>query len=241
MANSLKNLSVSNKKTFNWKHPPHRVTFNAMIDNPAIGDERHFVKIHEVGSGRYVGTIDLIPGKTYEVLTYVHNNAAEECNDREQNFKGIATNTKLKVFLPSTIKKGEVAQIISTISARNSNPTSVRDEITVNSSQKNVILEYVIGSAIISQSNGAVKGRGFDHHEFFGNGSLLGYSSLNGALPGGPHYALTVSFRFTVVEKDQDDIFNIQKTVIPATNNNSDSLITKDLKTTSRQKFRRKS
>ena len=41
-----------------------------------MGDERNFVRIREAGNGNYVDSINIVPGKEYEVWTHYHNNAA---------------------------------------------------------------------------------------------------------------------------------------------------------------------
>lgn len=197
------------RRTFTDQNPADYVTFNSITNNPGMGDERNFVRIREAGVGSYVDKIDIVPGKTYEVWTYVHNNAATKYNSREHNYRGLAIDTKLKVTLPATVKKGQAARVVSTISAKNANPSSVWDEATLTSSQRDVILNYVQGSAIVATSNGAVKGRGFNNNELFGSGSLLGYDALNGILPGCTQYTMTVVYKFTANYPD----FEVNKTV----------------------------
>ena len=197
------------RPTFTDQNPADYVTFNSITNNPGMGDERNFVRIREAGVGNYVDKIDIVPGKTYEVWTYVHNNASETYNAKEHNYKGIALDVRMKATLPATISKGQTARVVSTISASNSKPLSVWDEATLTSSQRNVILNYVQGSAKIATSNGAIKGMGLNNNELFGNGSLLGYSALNGAIPGCTQYTLTVVYQFTATYPD----FSVSKQV----------------------------
>ena len=197
------------RPTFTDQNPADYVTFNSITNNPSMGDERNFVRIREAGVGNYVDKIDIVPGKTYEVWTYVHNNASETYNAKEHNYKGIALDVRMKATLPATISKGQTARVVSTISASNSKPLSVWDEATLTSSQRNVILNYVQGSAKIATSNGAIKGMGLNNNELFGNGSLLGYSALNGAIPGCTQYTLTVVYQFTANYPD----FSVSKQV----------------------------
>ena len=197
------------RPTFTDQNPADYVTFNSITNNPSMGDERNFVRIREAGVGNYVDKIDIVPGKSYEVWTYVHNNASETYNAKEHNYKGIALDVRMKATLPATISKGQTARVVSTISASNSKPLSVWDEATLTSSQRNVILNYVQGSAKVATSNGAIKGMGLNNNELFGNGSLLGYSALNGAIPGCTQYTLTVVYQFTATYPD----FSVSKQV----------------------------
>jgi hypothetical protein len=85
------------RTTFTDQKPADYVTFNSITNNPSMGDERNFVRIREAGVGNYVDQIDIVPGKTYEVWTYVHNNASETYNVKEHNYKGIAVVGKVDV------------------------------------------------------------------------------------------------------------------------------------------------
>ncbi|MDO4872290.1 MAG: DUF11 domain-containing protein [bacterium] len=207
-ASSLVNAYGPERTTFTAEKPASYVTFNSITNNPHIGDERNFVRIREAGVGNYVDKIDIQPGKEYEVWTYVHNNASSTLNSKENNYKGIALDVKMKATLPSTIQKGTTARVVSTISASNANPLHVYDEATLTSSSRTVALRYVQGSAVIT-NNGAVNGQNISGELLFGNGALLGYSSLNGMIPGCTEYSSSVVYKFKADYAD----FEVSKTV----------------------------
>ena len=56
------------RKIYTKKNPADIFTFNSNIDNPVIGDERRFIRVKNVNSGKVFQDEVLIePGKTYEV------------------------------------------------------------------------------------------------------------------------------------------------------------------------------
>lgn len=202
------------RRTFTANSPADYVTFNSMTDNPKVGDERNFVRIREVGQEKYVDSINIVPGKEYEVYTFFHNNASSTLNSKEHNYKGIALDTKLQAKMPSIIKKGTTVNITSTISAKNANPLSVWDHVTVSSPAMDVALRYIPDTAKIF-SNGAVNGRTI-HSDLFSSGAMLGYSHLNGIIPGCTDYSGYVTYRFKAEFSD----FTINKTVSEHGKNN---------------------
>lgn len=196
------------RQTFTAQNPADYVTFNSITNNPTVGDERNFVRIKEVGAANYVDSVDLIPGKEYEVYTYYHNNAKDSLNSKENNYRGVALDVKLKLNLPSVVEKGSKVRVLSTISASNSKPLSVWDSSAITSSQRTVALRYIQGSASI-RTKGSINGQALPGEKLFGDGMLLGYSALNGALPGCDQYSGVVTYRFKADYAD----FNVSKTV----------------------------
>ena len=56
------------RPTFTNHDPAEYATFNSIIDNAAVGDERDFVRIVEKNTGNeYVSDLELEAGKQYEV------------------------------------------------------------------------------------------------------------------------------------------------------------------------------
>lgn len=202
------------RRTFTANSPADYVTFNSMTDNPKVGDERNFVRIREVGQANYVDSINITPGKEYEVYTFFHNNASSTLNSKEYNHKGIALDVKLQAKMPSIIRKGTSADITSTISAKNSSPLRVWDHVTVSSPTIDVALRYIPDTAKIFNS-GSVNGRTI-HSSLFSEGALLGYSSLNGMIPGCTEYSGYVTYRFKADFSD----FTVSKTVSEHGKNN---------------------
>lgn len=180
------------RPTFVGESPADYVTFNSMTNNAKIGDERNFVRIREAGTGNYVNEMKLQPGKEYEVSTFYHNNAKDSLNE---SGKGLAKDASMKVQLPSVIKPGERGKASSTITASNAQPQSVWDEAFMTTDQ-DIALRYVPGSARIT-SNGAINGQVLPD-ELFNKGTLLGYDSLNGVIPGCTQYSGFVTYKFKV-------------------------------------------
>lgn len=197
----------ANRPTFTSANPADHVVFNAITDNPVYGDERNFVLIREAGQGAYQNEIKLQPGKEYEVRTYFHNNAKSSLNTGEGT--GIARNARISTDVPSAVKPGERGRITSTLSASNANPQQVWDEAYI-TADSTVSLRYVPGSAVV-RSNGAINGQVLPSSLFTPEGTFLGYSALNGALPGCADFAGYVTYRLAV---DQP-AFEVTKEVAP--------------------------
>lgn len=183
------------RKTFTAENPADYVTFNSITNNPTVGDERNFVRIRQTDSGRFVDDINIVPGKEYEVYVYYHNNAKSSLNSKENSYRGIALDAKLKTVVPAKLKVGQKAQVMAEISARNSRPQKVWDHATVIGTGHDVELRYVQGSAKIT-TKGAVNNQILSGENLFGAGTNLGYDNLNGMLPGCDQYSGVITYRF---------------------------------------------
>ena len=201
----------ADRPTFTSKNPADYVVFNAITDNPEHGDERNFVLIREAGVGTYVNEIKLQPGKEYEVYSYYHNNAKSSLNTGAGT--GIAKNVRMSADVPTVLQQGEKGKISTSITADNANPQKVWDEAYI-TTDSTVALRYVPGSAII-HSGGAVNGKILSDSLFSTNGTFLGYSQLNGILPGCADYSGYVIYRLKV---DQPN-FEVTKQVSPSGQN----------------------
>ncbi|MDB5168562.1 MAG: exported protein of unknown function [Candidatus Saccharibacteria bacterium] len=196
------------RPTYTYDSPADHVTFNSMTGTENYGDERNFVRIKEAtaANNTYTDEINLQPGKEYSVMVFFHNNAKTSLNTEANQFKGIATNTKMRVQMPATVKAGEKARITGFISADNAQPKEVLDE-AYGVAGNNVALRYVADSAVIT-SNGKVNGQKLPE-TLYTTGAALGYDALDGKLPGCNQYAGYVVFK---VKVDQPN-FEIAKTV----------------------------
>jgi len=208
LASSVFAGGPANRPTFTSAEPADYVVFNAITDNPEHGDERNFVLIREAGTGTYVNEMKLEPGKEYEVYSYFHNNAKSSLNTGEGT--GIARNTRMSADVPTVLKPGERGRITSTISADNANPQRVWDEAYI-TADSTVHLRFVPASAKV-HSGGAVNGATLSDSLFSSAGTFLGYSQLNGILPGCADYAGYVVYRIKV---DQPN-FDMSKEVSPS-------------------------
>ncbi|MBI3889696.1 DUF11 domain-containing protein [Candidatus Saccharibacteria bacterium] len=200
------------RPTFTSANPATYVTFNSITDNPEHGDERNSVLIREAGVGTYVNDMKLQPGKEYEVYSYYHNNAATRLNTGEGT--GIARNVRMSAQLPSAVKPGERGIVSTSITADNANPKKVWDEAYITSDSE-VAIRYVPASARM-HSGGAVNNAVLSDSLFSANGTFLGYSSLNGILPGCADYAGYVVYKIKV---DQPG-FSLTKEVANGGQNN---------------------
>jgi len=194
------------RPTYTMEYPADHVTFNSITDNPVVGDERNFVRIREDVAGTTYGkSVNLVPGHTYDVEIYYHNNAATDTN---ASGKGIAKDTSLRIQMPGEVDKSATANINGYISASNATPGTVWDTANaVNTSAGDVTLRYVPNSAVIT-SNGKVNGKVLPD-SLFTTGTKLGYDNLDGTIPGCTQYSGFVNFKFTV---DQSN-FTVQKQV----------------------------
>ncbi|MBQ3413238.1 DUF11 domain-containing protein [Candidatus Saccharibacteria bacterium] len=151
------------------------ITFNS-ISNSKIGDEKNFVgaRLTSGNATTYnANEIEVKDGETYTIRLYVHNNSPKGTS-------AIAKNVKANFSLPTTVSTSQT--IIGYLNSSNATPTRYWDEVTLKSSDE-FYIEYVMGSAkyrnekmgTVSLSDEIISNAG---------GVLLGYSSLNGEIPG---------------------------------------------------------
>lgn len=195
----------SDRVTFTKSSPASYVTFNSITDQTPYGDERNFMVVREAGTNnKYTDEVAVEGGKEYEVYVHFHNNASLSLNASGQ---GIATNTRLRINQDSIIKANSNLRITGIISADNAIPKEVWDE-TFLTSKEDVAVRYVPDSATI-HSLGAVNGQKLPNDLFGASGTLLGYDSLNGKLPGCNEFSGYVTYRLKVDKPS----FTVSKTV----------------------------
>ncbi|MBR2989664.1 DUF11 domain-containing protein [Candidatus Saccharibacteria bacterium] len=202
------------RETFLWDKPATYRTFNSITDNPVLGDERNFVRVKEVGvDGPHYDTVDVVPGKEYEVYIYYHNNASASLN---ASGKGIADNVRLATKLPERLEAGQTGVVYGTISSTNTKPESVWDTAYLKATDT-VFLRYVWDSATIHNA-GTANGAILDANALFSEeGAKLAYNleradngeSAWGMVPGCNEYAGYVTYR---VKADQPG-FGVEKEV----------------------------
>ena len=149
------------------------ITFNSISDG-AIGDEKNFVgaKVSsDTGKVWNADEINVKDGETYTIRLYVHNNSPK-------GMDAIAENVKASFSLPTTIAKSHT--IVGYLDSSNATPTRYWDEVTLKSND-NFYLEYIKGSAKYTNSEmGAVS----LPDEVITSGALVGYTKLDGKIPG---------------------------------------------------------
>jgi len=196
------------RQTFTIEKPADYVTFNSITNNPAHGDERNFVQVKEASASNsaYVDNIALTAGKEYTVFVYYHNNAASNLNE---SGKGVATGAYAKVEIPAIVKQGATAtKAVGYVGASNAKPNQVWDDIAFsNATGGDIALRYVPGSAKI-HNRGASNGATLSDN-IITTGATLGYSAIDGVIPGCNDYAGYVTFNIVA---DQPN-FTVNKQV----------------------------
>jgi uncharacterized repeat protein (TIGR01451 family) len=176
------------RTTYTVEHPANKITFNSITNNPAVGDERNFVVVKDAANtanGGWQDNITVQPGKEYLVRVYVHNNAASSLNLK-------AVNTRVSASVPTTT--GKNVSISGFVSANNSDPLQVWDDIHFNS-DKDFNLAYITGSAQIWNNGYAQNGKPLPDSIVTSTGALVGYNGPNGEVPGCFQYANYVYFK----------------------------------------------
>lgn len=193
------------RPTYTNEHPADHATFNSITDNAAVGDERDFVRIVEVGSKKpYTSDLEIEAGKDYEVFIYYHNDASKTFNDKDHNRVGIALNVRVATDFPDEMKAGQTKQVVAIISSTNAEPKEVWDEANI-TAKEDITLHYVAASAKIYnqwKANGSVLPTSI----FSEKGTFIGLNELNGMILGCDEYSGTVLYRIRTeaVEKDPE-------------------------------------
>lgn len=170
------------------------VTFNSIIDVPG-NDERDFVSalsvdtdIHGIWQG---GNISVTDGGKYYIRLYVHNNSP-------LGTTGMSTGTKVAISgigQSTTNKDGkQEVEVNGFIYSDNATPKEYWDYVRFQSDIP-FHLEYMYGSAVLFNND---IGSGEDGYPLpddivtkssSENGTLIGYSKLDGDVPGGYEYS----------------------------------------------------
>ena len=186
--------------TYTMNEPANHVVFNSITDNPNYGDERNFVTIKDASdttTGGWVDDITVQNGKEYYVRMYVHNNAAA-------NLNLVAHNVKAKFNIPTYDAKR--IQVDGYLSSTNASPTEIWDQAVFNSTS-DFNIAYVTGSATYT-NNVFTSGTSLSNN-VVSTGAKLGYTQLDGNIPGCMQYTGLVIFKV----KATTAAFDIQKTV----------------------------
>ena len=201
----------SERPTYTNQQPADYATFNSIVNNEAVGDERNFVRVKELGTDdKYSDEVSVVPGKEYEVYLYYHNNAGTDMN---ASGVGLALQTKAAATYPAKISKdaagtltGEITwKYITSKTDTVVHDGKVWDEATLKTDYDDVVLRYKLGSATIhnsGQSNGSV----LSTNLFSEGGTYIGFNSLNGVVPGCAEYSGHITY--TLVAEKIDSSFN---------------------------------
>ena len=201
----------SERPTYTNQQPADYATFNSIIDNVAVGDERNFVRVKELGTeDKYSDEVSVVPGKEYEVYIYYHNNAGTDMN---ASGVGLALQTKAAATYPAKISKdatgtltGEITwKYITSKTDTVVHDGKVWDEATLKTDYDDVVLRYKLGSATIHNS-GKSNGSVLSTNLFSEGGTYIGFNSLNGVVPGCAEYSGHITY--TLVAEKIDSSFN---------------------------------
>jgi uncharacterized repeat protein (TIGR01451 family) len=188
------------RPTFTNANPATYVTFNSISDDGSLGDERNFFRVRELTNGsNFKKDVDLVAGKQYQAMIFYHNNASSSFN---ASGVGIAHGAYARAEMPAVVKAGATnTSAEAFVGAANARPATVYDYIEFqNHSATDMSLRYIPGSTVIN-SKGAINGKNLgDTALFSSTGTLLGFDSLNGDLPGCDHYSGWITFNFTAVQ-----------------------------------------
>lgn len=192
------------RQTYTNDQPADHVTFNSITDNVAVGDERNFVRVRELGTdSTYVDELEVTPGKEYEVYIYYHNNAASNLN---QTGKGIANGVRVASAYPTKVIAGERSMISGIISTTDGDPAKVWDEAYL-TSDSDVVLRYKTGTATIHNA-GKVNGSILSTNLFTEDGAYIGINTLDGRIPGCAEYSGYITY--TLVAENVDSTLEKQ-------------------------------
>lgn len=183
------------REVFTMRSRAEQATFNSIVDNPEIGDERSFVRIGEIGKDvTFVGkSVKVSPGRQYLVYIYFHNDADETFNQPEYGNRGVAFKTLLSTSFSKTITAEEGGRITATITAQNTIPAEIHDVVFLSTDYKHISLRYVDGSAKIFhewKTNGSTLASTL----FSDTGTPIGLNALNGVVLGGTKYKGIVAY-----------------------------------------------
>lgn len=173
-----------------------RIVFNS-ISNSVNGNEKNFVAAR-VDTGINKGKdnvwaanlIEAEEGETYLIRLFCHNNSP-------LGYASTAEDVEVRFVIPT--ETGRTIAINGLIQSSNAIPSKYWDSV-VFTSERPFHLEYVAGSALMENNAiGANGGVALDDQIATGNWVPLGYSALNGEMPGCYQYDAYVSIKVTPV------------------------------------------
>ncbi len=179
-----------------------RPTFNSFTAVPNTGDESEFLNGRVVGISENVWhpSVHANVGETVVVRVYIHNNADSSGNDSDLSGSSVALGTRLAAAIP--LNSSTAHTLSATISASNATPREVSDTfeiITLDGAP--IRLDYVEGSARLANAefNSDTFTLPLSDDLFSENGTLIGYSALDGQFPGCFSYASVVTYELEVL------------------------------------------
>lgn len=173
------------RQTYKWDQTAKGVTFNSVINNPAVGDERSFLVARDLKNNNYSDNLKVSDNEDVVLRVYYHNDAGAN---------KVAKRARVQVNYP--VYDAKNIEINSYILADNAKPGTVTDT-TVLSADQDFHIEYQKGSARIW--NNVLRGNTLsDDITTQQGGALIGYDKLDGKIAGGSKYSGYVTLKFKV-------------------------------------------
>ncbi len=196
------------RPTYTMESPAPEVTFNSIINNPVLGDERDFVRIVESDTGgEFTNDVKVEPGKTYNVYIGYHNNAADNLNESGY---GIAQRVRVASQFPEALEAGESGDVNVIIEyayypqgTTDLTYAKVWDGATLSADEK-VKISFVPGSAIIHNGWG-LDGTVLPDEIVTTAGDYIGLNELDGRIPGCSQYSGHIIYKITVEGEDKPE------------------------------------
>ena len=195
------------RPTYTLEKPADHAVFNSITNNTAVGDERNFVRVRDLGTeSPFSDEVEVVPGKEYQVYIYYHNNAASNTN---QSGFGVAVNTKVSTSYPSVLSAGEKGTINALITwnyITQDNPNNMQtgkvwDEAFLTTKSDKVSIKYKAGSVVLHNS-GSANGAVINPSIFTNDGALIGYNKLSGTVPGCAEYSGYITYTLVAEKTD---------------------------------------
>lgn len=193
---------------------PGQIIFNTISDS-VMGDEKNFVGarqciIREDGRANptdpdgyewHGNDITAVDGQYYIIRLYVHNN-------NPNGFDAVAKDTKVSFVIPDV--SATSIEVNGLISSSNATPSKYWDYINFNSTDDTPFhLEYIQGSALLENDSIGLGGLTLSDNivNAKSGGTLIGYDTLDGKIPGCYEYDNVV----TILVKAVYDYDNIKR------------------------------
>ena len=186
-----------------------KIVLNSISDS-TIGDEKNFVgaRLNDGDKGAQNvwngNEISVEAGKEYIVRLYVHNN-------NPNGDKAVAKDVTTTFSIPGTT--GTSVEVNGIINSSNATPSKYWDNVVFKSSDGSKFhLEYIAGSALL-ENNGVGEDGGVKlSDDIISKGVKIGYSALDGNVPGCYQYANYVTVKVKVVS-DEATTYDFNKQV----------------------------
>ena len=187
------------------------IVLNSINDKNAMGDERNFVNArfdngdHGVDNVWEADEITVENGKNYIVSLYVHNN-------NPKGEEAIAKDVTTTFSIPGT--SASSVEVNGLVSSSNATPNKYWDNVVFKSADGSKFhLEYIAGSALLENNGIGANGGVKLSDDIISKGVKIGYSALDGNIPGCYQYSGYVSVTVKAVFDEEPVSYDFNKQV----------------------------